>query len=166
MRLFYAIWPDDYTREKLASVSRNLDVGKVIPPENLHITLLFLGHVQDEPKMAMLSGTDTIKCQKFWLKLSRFGCFRRSGVFWMAPDNIPGELINLVNKLSKLAVMNKIIVEDRPYRPHVTLARKIKTRIHLKSQDFAMHVSKFSLVESKTLPQGAKYRVLKTWPLT
>jgi len=166
LRLFYAIWPDDHTREKLASISRNLNVGKVIPPENLHLTLLFLGDIQDELAMAILSGTDTIQCPKFRLKLSRFGSFKRSGVFWLAPDNIPGELITLVNNLSELAVMNNIAVEDRPYRPHMTLARKIKTQIHLESQDFAMQVSKFSLVESKTLPQGAKYSVLKTWPLT
>jgi RNA 2',3'-cyclic 3'-phosphodiesterase len=166
LRLFYAIWPDDHSREKLASISRNLNAGKVTPPENLHITLLFLGDIQDELKMAMLSGTDSIKCPKFALKLSQFGYFKRSGVFWLAPDNIPEELITLVNNLSELAVMNNIAVEDQPYLPHVTLARKIKTKIHLESQDFAMHVSKFILVESKTLPQGAKYRVLKTWPLT
>jgi 2'-5' RNA ligase len=65
--------------------------------------------------------------------------------------------------------------EQREYSPHVTLARLPHTRGRALEQYFAAHaqlasapfvVDSFALYESRTLPGGAEYRVLRRYPLT
>ncbi len=165
-RLFYAIWPEMNVQKQLVSVSKQIKMGKGVPKDNLHITLLFLGQINAEISHSLVAGTNTIRGKKFTLNLSEYGSFKRSGVFWLAPDSYPGELIKLVNNLSDLAVKNNISIDERPYRPHVTLARKTRSTNSLPPVTIRWPVSNFHLVESKTLPQGANYKILHTWPLT
>ncbi len=166
MRLFYAIWPDIQVRNQLVALSGQLDKGKIVPPGNLHLTLLFLGQIDGRRLDSLIEATNKIQGKKFSLNLSKYGFFKRSGVFWLAPDSNPDGLIELVNNLSDLAVKNNISIDDRPYQPHVTLAHKTRSNVPLNPVTIPWTVSKFSLVESKTLPQGANYQILHSWPLT
>ncbi|NNE37776.1 MAG: RNA 2',3'-cyclic phosphodiesterase [Gammaproteobacteria bacterium] len=165
-RLFYAIWPDIDVKNQLVAVSRQIKSDKVVPPDNLHLTLLFLGQVDDKLYDALVIETNQLHHNKFSLELTDSGRFKRSGIFWLAPNSYPDELIKLVNNLSDLAVKNNIFIDDRPYRPHVTLARNIKSNMRINPPSIPWSVSNFCLVESKTLPQGANYQILHSWSLT
>ena len=102
--------------------------------------------------------------QPFELNLSKCGFWPRPKVAWLAPEEIPDTLKQLTDDLQQLIKPCGFKPEQREYQPHITLVRKAKyepslpeiTAINLK-------VSKFCLVESKTEPEGAQYRVLKTW---
>jgi 2'-5' RNA ligase len=133
-RLFYALWPDAKTRKKLSIVTGSIQKGRITATRNLHITLLFLGSVDDDTRLA--------------------------------PEHIPRELKDLVVKLTGLAKICRIPVDSRPYRPHVTLARKITTQVHVEPQEITWEAREFSLVESNTLPEGTEYKIIRSWPLT
>ncbi len=59
------------------------------------------------------------------------------------------------------------IPERRPYRAHLTLARKVgKAPRSQAIEAIQWPVNEFCLVQSRTLPTGAEYAVLRTWPLS
>lgn len=54
----------------------------------------------------------------------------------------------------------------KPWRVHMTLARKVvNPRRHGAIEPVEWNVEGFVLVESETLPEGPRYRVLERWPL-
>jgi RNA 2',3'-cyclic 3'-phosphodiesterase len=64
-RLFVAIWPPDDVLERLADVERPKDQGvKWVPPENLHITLRFLGDADVDEVTARLDDVNAARCDR------------------------------------------------------------------------------------------------------
>jgi 2'-5' RNA ligase len=56
--------------------------------------------------------------------------------------------------------------ESRPYQPHITLARKANRGLPVTDiEPIHWSVGDFCLAESVTDPQGARYRILRRWPL-
>ena len=53
----------------------------------------------------------------------RFGSVRRPQVFWAGLDGDVAALVELANRLAKAARALHLPVEDRPFRPHLTLGR-------------------------------------------
>jgi RNA 2',3'-cyclic 3'-phosphodiesterase len=165
-RLFYALWPDSKTRSNLSDVCTQIDRGRLIAPQNLHITLLFLGRVDNDIRQRLSDETDDIPAKHFQFQLSGSGWWKRSGVLWLAPAHIPEQLYNLADRLAAIAARCNLSIEDRPYRPHVSLARKILSPMDLEFEPISWEVRDFCLVESTTLPSGAEYKIIHTWPLT
>jgi len=168
-RLFFAIWPDDTVRDQLArlaakSLKRR---GRTIPAENLHLTLAFLGPVAPEVRRCAEAVGDGIRAAPFTLEFTHLGHFPRPRVVWTGCDQTPEALIVLVNQLREGLKSCGIKPEVRPYRAHLTLARKASVE-----RDFgephtpiAWGVDSFHLVESKTLSDGAVYKIVRTWSL-
>ena len=165
-RLFYALWPDPKTRRKLSTLSKDIHRGRVIEPQNLHITLLFLGKVDETIRQRLLDMTADISINQFQLQLLKSEWWKRSGILCLAPDTIPEQLLHLTARLTDIAHGCNLSVEDRTYRPHVTLARKITRPMNIDFEPFSWKAGDFSLLESVTLPQGAEYKIIHTWPLT
>jgi 2'-5' RNA ligase len=167
-RLFFALWPDHETRERIYVVSKMLPekYGRWVPKDNLHITLVFLGNIDAQQSQAIQQGASEIRNQSFSLKMDRTGKWPRAKVFWLAPTTMPNELTSLVTKLNKSAIDCGIKVESRPYSPHVTLARKAKGPVpRLDLIPFEWTIKSFALVQSNTLQDGAVYEVIKSWDL-
>ena len=53
-RLFVALWPDEETRQRCATISNALAIGQAqpVPAANIHVTLLFLGNLAAETEAA------------------------------------------------------------------------------------------------------------------
>ncbi|MEE8320863.1 MAG: RNA 2',3'-cyclic phosphodiesterase [Gammaproteobacteria bacterium] len=167
-RLFFALWPDHETRERIAAVSKMLPekCGRRVPAANLHITLVFLGNIDEQQCRDVQQAASEISSRSFTLKLDRAGKWSRSKVIWLAHTTIPEELTSLVAELNESAINCRIQIENRPYRPHVTLARKVRGPVPpLDIEPFEWAIKSFALVQSETLPQGAQYAVIQNWPL-
>ena len=167
-RLFFALWPDDETRAQINRVSQRF-ADKNCPltrPFNLHITLVFLGEVPPSRQARLIAGIDHIGSNPFSLHLEKIGIWKRSGVLWLAPGKIPAALEHLVEALQRHANQQGISVDNRPYKPHVTLARKMKKTIKTRPSP-AIHwpVEHFILAESTPTESGSVYRTLHKWPL-
>lgn len=124
-RLFVALWPDAATRERLIGwqqQGRWTPAARPTLPEHLHLTLHFIGGVpRDQVPLfaAALSGP----APSFELNLGRVEVWR-NGAAVIEPDICPEVLTALHERLGQALVQQGIALDARPWRPHVTLARK------------------------------------------
>jgi 2'-5' RNA ligase len=112
-----------------------------VPPENLHLTLVFLGWVipdEVDPIRAELEDAAAL-ASPFRAKLGPAGRFPDRGkarVVWFGFTSGAAELDALAGRV-RLAVVHRV-AEDRPFRPHVTVARaKQPVRIPSEALDVA-----------------------------
>ena len=124
-RLFFALWPDDGVRRKLAAWQReNLPKGARHARGRLHMTLHFLGPVGEERIARLRELGDSLVLPAFELVLDRIGCWPRPAVLWAGPPAAPGPLQAFHAQLEDGLEAAGFEREARAYRPHVTLARK------------------------------------------
>lgn len=168
-RLFFALWPDDAVQSRLAHLgaSGTPEYGRLVPAENLHLTLAFLGALDSGARTCVEAAADRVRAGGFELVFTRLGCWPRPGVLWAGTDATPAALTELVTALREGMTGCGLRPETRPYRAHVTLARKtrVPADFHRACGPVTWRVGAFQLVESETLPSGARYRRLRRWPL-
>lgn len=168
-RLFFALWPDDKTRERMFAICRALpdDYGRRVVRQNLHLTLAFLGGVDEETKRKLLSGAASIHSEGFSLAMTHLGWFKRAQVLWLAPDSVPDALLKLVAAINSVVSQYHLKVDKRPYAPHLTLVRKAQRAVReLSFEPIYWNINHFCLVESDTRPEGAEYKIIGSWPLS
>ncbi len=168
-RLFFALWPDEETRERLYAVSRALpdDCGRRVARDNLHLTLAFLGGVDRALIPGLIEGAGGIRVRTFSLSLERLGWFKRARVIWLAPKSVPEPLLRLVAGVNGVIRRSRLRVDERPYDPHLTLVRKAARPLQeLQFDPICWNISDFCLVESNTRPAGVEYKIIESWPLS
>lgn len=140
--------------------------AKWVPEANLHLTLAFIGPVVDERMEQALSLGDGIRGRAFQLQLTRLGHWGRGRVVWLAPDETPEALTELVEALNQGLDRLAFPTDERAYRPHLTLARKALVRdIPNIKPDITLTIDRFALFESVPEGGGVRYDALKTWKL-
>ncbi|MDK3257207.1 RNA 2',3'-cyclic phosphodiesterase [Blastococcus capsensis] len=97
-------------------------------PGRWHLTLLFLGQVPHPvvPDLVAAAGPAVADAPAMTLRLAgggRFGSARRPQVAWAGVDGDVGPLSELAVRLTAGARGLGLPVEDRPFRPHLTLGR-------------------------------------------
>ena len=166
-RLFFAIWPPAAARsalERLASDVALVASGKPVEAAKIHLTLAFLGEV-DQARMSLAhAAADALRMPRFVLSLDRVGSFRRSRVAWAGASRTPEALATLQSALEEKLRASGFTLEARPFRPHITLARKIRERVPPAFiEPIAYACEEIALVVSD-LGTG-EYRTLESWPL-
>ena len=168
VRLFFALWPDDKTRQKIYDVIEVLPskAGRRVTPENIHITLTFLGSVSDEVTECLLDQAKYIRANSFVLSLDSLGWWKKPQIIWLTPSFVPDELTNLVIQVNKVVNGCGIKLENRPYKPHMTLIRKARQEISKNVfKTINWNVDSFVLAQSVTHPEGVSYTARNTWRL-
>ena len=83
-------------RKQLRQLQKNLSQvgGRLVPAENLHLTLLFLGNVEADKVNAVRGIAAGIEGESFDLTLDTLGGFRQNNtrVLWLGPSEPPPEL--------------------------------------------------------------------------
>ena len=131
-RLFFAIWPDAPARERLAALGREVAQvarGKPVPSANLHLTLAFLGEIEDARAEQLDEMAAEIEAPAFRLRFDRVGSFAKARVAWAGCSRAPAELVDLQSRLAKSLAGRGFALEERPFAPHLTLARKAATAL-------------------------------------
>ena len=166
-RLFFALWPEEEVVKKIKrhALKHFLDCqGRTLKYSNWHITLAYFGASDSETQSCLEAKAATIKSTPFELNLSKCGFWSHPQVAWLAPNDIPDVLKQLVYDLQQAIIPCGFKPDARDYNPHVTIVRKAKTFPAVTEiKPINMKVTKFCLVESKTFPEGAEYQVLKSW---
>ncbi len=165
-RLFFALWPDEATRGAITRAARRpvrLCGGRPTAKRNLHITVAFLG-MATEADLAAAASVPPLGTGPFDLVLDRLGHFQASRVLWLAPSIVPPELATLERSLWAGLEALGFEREPRPYRPHLTLARRARA---VEEQVEPVHwaAATLTLVESAPVPGGVHYEPLHEWPL-
>ncbi len=138
--------------------------GRLVPAANLHMTLLYIGGVGAEQCKALKAMADGISFSPFVLRLDKFGYWRKPRVWWWGASQTPEALHGLVGSLQAGARRCGIGIDPRPYKAHMTLARKVvraPEQVDIQSCDWA--VDHFALLRSVSTPTGVHYEPLQYW---
>ena len=126
-RLFIGLWPDEAARRRIASrqAACSWPAGaRPVPVERLHLTLHFLGPVERRRIAGLLRAIADLPAPPFELRLGRAAVWS-NGVAVLEPcGEPPPGLIDLQARVGAMLRQLGLPVEARPFRPHVTLARR------------------------------------------
>jgi 2'-5' RNA ligase len=133
LRTFLALPVTPTQRHRLQALRDELAVRvdgvKWVEPDNLHLTLLFLGEVatRETVDICRAASTAMVTVAPFTLRLQGLGCFphaRRPRVLWVGVDSGKEHVIAVHDALeASLLELGCYRREERPYAPHVTLGR-------------------------------------------
>ena len=184
MRLFVALEIPSAVRENLATLIAELraadasspkNKARWVRPENLHVTLKFIGHVEADKLDAIRAALAEVRPeQPVELRFRGLGFFpsdKRPRVFWAGIDASPN-LAPLASEIDMRLGKLGIPRETREFAPHLTLTRfdppgiseKLRAARENYAREFgALRTGEFHLIESKTRPTGAEYTRLSSF---
>jgi 2'-5' RNA ligase len=167
MRLFFALWPDDEVRAQLAGWSRELHAlcgGRPTRPENLHVTLAFLGSVEEVRVAEVERAAGTVRPRACPLILDQPGYWKHNRIAWAGASVVPPGLEALVSGLRGILAKSQIRFDAKSFVSHVTLLREAREpRAMPALAPIEWRLDGFALVQSVTLPQGSRYEIRKSW---
>lgn len=125
MRLFVAIAMPEEIADRLAAAMGGLDGARWVDPDDLHLTLRFVGEVGREAAGDLAAALSVMHAPAFALRLGGFGQFgsgRRVRALWAGVEPSPA-LALLQGRVEAAARRAGQPAETRRFVPHVTLAR-------------------------------------------
>jgi len=180
VRLFIAIEIPQSVRSTLGSLLKDFSAiapqVKWVRAENLHVTLKFLGETQSAKLGPLQNALSTVRsADPVNLEFRGLGFFpheKRPRVFWAGME-ASANLKTLAEEIDQAAHPLGFPLEERPFTPHLTLARfqppgippKLLQAIQEKSaQAFgSLRTGDFHLIESKLKPTGAENTTVQTF---
>ncbi len=180
MRLFVAVDVSDEIREKIFNLSRffNFRGAKAVEKDNIHITLKFIGEVDNRKKDIIVEKLNEIEFESFTVRFKGIGFFPSASkmrVVWAGVED-PGEMRRLAemveDKLSEAGIK-----KERRFLAHATIARikridgKMRSELikklepHMKDDFGEMRVESFALKKSTLTPKGPIYDDVQVFKL-
>ena len=186
MRLFVAMEIPSEVRDEFAALINELRAAdssfsknraRWVRPENLHVTLKFIGHVDNGKLDAIRAALAEVRfddpVEMRFRGLGFFPNAKRPRVFWAgmeASANLSPLAAEVDTRLKKLGIPS----ETKEFAPHLTLARFDPPGIseglsaivqeNVAREFGAVASREFHLFESKTKPTGAEYTRLESFP--
>lgn len=158
MRLFIAVNFDDEMKNALLTVQEQLKQknihGNYTKPENLHLTLAFIGEYSDPDRV--LDTLSMVHFKPFEMRLNRLGNFGR---LWWAGISAPEQLPSCASQIRHYLADAGIPFDRKKFSPHITLIREPdKTSVpEITIPDSVMTVSEISLMRSDKGRHGMIY---------
>jgi 2'-5' RNA ligase len=129
VRLFVAVSPPEDARTHLAAALPSLQIGgRPVRPGRWHLTLAFLEDVPDDRVPEVRAAVDGAAgtTGPFSVRLTGAGAFGQ--VVWIGLSGETDPLVRLAGELRRRLRDAGFPVEERPFRPHLTIARGVDTR--------------------------------------
>ena len=167
MRLFFALWPDDEVRARLERWSRELHAlcgGRTTRPENLHVTLAFLGSVEEARVAEVERAAGEVAPRAVSLVLDRPGYRKHNRIAWAGASTVPPALDAFVAELRSALARSRVGFDAKGFVSHVTLLRDAREPKAMPAlHPILWKIDGFALVQSVTLPRGSRYEVRRSW---
>ena len=171
MRLFIAVNFTDEVKKRLLEIQERLRSqslsGNFTRPENLHLTLAFLGETPEEKLSSLFQIIEDIKVTPFEVFFNHTGCFihSRKELWWIgAGENDPGlrQLGDIHGQLLSRLLDARFSVDERPFNPHITLGREIKHSrpISLCCPEITVSINRICLMKSERIKGVLTYTAL------
>lgn len=177
-RVFFALWPEEEQRAALAHATARAVRGcggRPVPETSLHVTLCFLGSVAAvrmaeldalARRVAASRAAATVRLDferlEHWVR-QQVLCAIAAGA---TPSAAPPAAEDLGCALGDAAAAAGFSPDLRPFRAHVTLARKVvKARFDPRIRPVRWEFAAFALLESRTLATGPVYSVVDSYAL-
>jgi 2'-5' RNA ligase len=177
-RLFLALALPDGVRSELASLVEPLRGVSWTPPEQLHLTLRFIGEVQAELCERIDERLAAVHVEPFIIPVEGVGAFPQKGpprVLWVGVGAGHPHLFQLRQRMDDAVLAAGIDLDVRFFHPHITLGRCSEESAQValpwlrRHREFAtapFRVSAFALYSSRLLAQGAEHTLERSYPLT
>lgn len=169
IRAFFALVPDEATRLKFVALARDVarrSRGRAITGEHVHLTVAFLGDVEASELPRLRAIADALPLAGAALDFDVLGAWRASGVAWVAPADVPAPLTAMCTALHESLQQAGFSLDTRPFRPHVTLARRcVQPHPRAHCAPIRWDVTRLCLIGSELRPEGPLYTQLHEWTL-
>jgi len=176
-RLFISVNSDDKVRNQLLSVQEMIKArsvkGNFSRPENLHLTLVFIGETPEDNIRIIASVIDKAlkpPVSPFTLTFSTAGCYTHSNkeLWWIGIDRNDTHLNVLKTIRQRIAdglFSQGVYFDNRPFNPHITLGREIKhdSPIIIPKQKIIYPVNRISLMKSERIGGILTYTEIEGW---
>ena len=149
-RLFLALWPDERVRRELADWRDAWTWPAQATPvadAKLHLTLHFLGEVGDTQAQALMDAAPT-GFAPFAVDLGEPAIWH-GGIAVLEPVSPPRALFELQAALGRQLERLGFALEQRPFRPHVTMARRAAAALFPPARKLTWKADEFALVCSR-----------------
>jgi 2'-5' RNA ligase len=183
VRLFLAIpIPPELAARASEILPTSLPALRRVKPENLHVTLAFLGHTPDErlEDVAAAAADAATLVSPFALSFDRLGRFPERGrprVVWLGIAEGEASVVELGVGVYAGLRSRGLPFDDRPLAPHLTLARVVEDASAaeaktvgaalegLATPSLRFKVNAIAVVQSVLSPKGPRYTARATVPL-
>ncbi|HET6803159.1 MAG TPA: RNA 2',3'-cyclic phosphodiesterase [Casimicrobiaceae bacterium] len=166
-RVFFALVPPVPLRRTLGELARVVAQrahGRPVPADNIHATLAFIGEWPVSALARLYAIGAQLDAAPSRVALDVVGSFRRAGVAWVGASVVPAEVLEVVGKLGDALSAIGVAQDERPFRLHLTLARKCRDAYPQQTiGPFAWDVGDVALMRSDTRAEGARYAILARW---
>ncbi|WP_376796373.1 RNA 2',3'-cyclic phosphodiesterase [Thermogemmatispora sp.] len=161
-----------------------LPAARWVEPASLHVTLAFLGELNAEQLAQAIEAGEAAARQvpPFSYRLTGLGTFgptRAPRVIWMGLEDVSGHLLALQQALMRELQARGFLPEERPFSPHLTLARlkrslsreeqqalqRLLYEIRVPTSLPAHTVEALDVMKSELSREGARYSCLHRAPL-
>ncbi len=168
-RRFVSIEPPHSITRRLAELDPQLRGVRWLEPEQMHLTLSFLGNVSIEIQQSLAKNLRVISWKSFFLPLIGLGAFPGKGrpnVIWIGIGTGHPHLFQLHKRVQEAAIASGLEPDLRSFHPHVTLARcrdvsaesvRPFLRSHAAFDAGMIHVESFCLNSSELSQSGSVY---------
>ena len=163
MRLFIAINLNGETKDRLLALRDEIysksSEGNFCMPDNLHLTLVFLGECDVKQTACVKSILDATDFKPFDLVVERVGRFKRNGGdIWWAGVRENKILTDLQRNLTEGLCARGFTLDKRAYSPHITLGREVLTEAGPRQiEPFGEGVNKIDLMKSERIAGKLTY---------
>lgn len=174
MRLFIAIEIPEQVKDHVVKIKEQLknpdDAITWVKKDNMHLTLKFLGEVDEGKLDSIKAALGSVKFESFEASLSDIGAFPEFNymrVLWIGL--VPHDKINAVQQQVERAMKSCGFPTDDKFSPHLTIARvkSIKHKAELMEklkkvqvEKLSFNVSRIKLIKSTLTPKGPVYEIL------
>ncbi len=176
-RLFVAIELPDTLKEEVFAIRNDLPGGRWVSPDQLHLTLRFIGEVDEQTLLAVKKGLSTVRGAPFQLAVAGIGHFppaKSPRILW-AGVHADSTLLLVQRGVESALQHAGIPGETRPFAPHITIARLKGTPLSLVREFEQLHgsfapspfqVAAFHLFESIFSGNSVSHVKLAEYPLS
>ena len=167
-KVFFALLPSTKTRDSIVSLQKKFKKksGRWIVPHNIHITLCFIGYVDELELKCINEVAETFDGEKIKFELDVVGKFKKASIVWLGSRSKCEPISALNNALCEKLTLCGLKVGGKKFRVHITLARKADANILVPEFDSIEWCSNlFYLMESVQIPNGVEYKILKKYLL-
>jgi RNA 2',3'-cyclic 3'-phosphodiesterase len=176
IRLFVGIALPPELRLRLSLLQAGVPGANWVDPGNLHLTLRFIGEVDEGLASDIDAALERVKAPRFEITLEgagHFGGGEAPRTLWVGVARNPA-LLHLRDKVESALVRAGLPAEGRRFAPHVTLARLkradlgqlqgfLQAHALFRAEPFA--VARFSLIASYPTKSGSIYEDQADYPL-
>lgn len=168
-RLFFSIELPGYLKDCLEGLREDIGGVSWVLPEQRHLTLRFLGDVEEETEAILREKVAGLRVKPFTLPVEGVGVFPGRGKpfsLWVGMGGAHPHLFQLQQNLENLLVGMGFDMEKRRYHPHITLARcgraspadlSLFLKKHREFEGPPFRVDSYTLFSSVLASQGARH---------